>query len=482
MKQRFLPVLLFFILCTIPDFSCTTEMVNDFIMTFFPEEQESASLYKDYTSSGNLVPGRAAVKVYFTEDPHQRIKEIPSALRQAVKQDPNTSLQELVDFLVAGIEDPFLKVKVLHDWTIYAIRYDDAAYRSGRIPPQTIHSVIANGKGVCAGYALVFKVMCEMAGIPCQVINGYGRGVNYQSGQRDEQIAINHAWNAVFIKEGWYLMDVTWDSNYTWQSGDYSQTWFLSPPEAMIYSHLPQYAVWQLLTPVKTNSEFLTLAEFSPQFFMIMEGIPGRIPKRIKASAEGTITLPALSSEFDLNVSLYETAHFNDAMKNGKSVTALHNTVFIEKWSDKTIISVVFPKKMNYTLSFSWRKRTEDDLSGAYEGCGEIIFENVTAMDRRFPTQLMWGVGANLIEPRYAPLPYGRTQNFHFFMPGVDKLSYRIGSQYREIKPINNAGEFQFSVPIPEKKDTPETSFSILRQDHGKQNYYIVVLGYPLME
>jgi hypothetical protein len=73
-------------------------------------------------------------------------------------------------FLTEGIADPFLKVKIIHDWMINNIRYDYTAYDTGNITAQSAGATLKYGKAVCSGYASLFKIMYEMTVVPCQLL------------------------------------------------------------------------------------------------------------------------------------------------------------------------------------------------------------------------------------------------------------------------------------------------------------------------
>ncbi len=56
---------------------------------------------------------------------------------------------------------------------------------------------------VCEAYSRAFKLLCDKAGIPCVLVDGWG-GVSYSSAEA-------HMWNNVKIGNAWYAVDVTWN-------------------------------------------------------------------------------------------------------------------------------------------------------------------------------------------------------------------------------------------------------------------------------
>ncbi len=87
------------------------------------------------------------------------------------------------------------------------------SYYSGSNPNQAPHeahhglAALVGASGdlgpVCEGYACAFKILCDRVGIPCITVNGYATNNVGDSG--------SHMWNAVYIYDNWYAIDVTWD-------------------------------------------------------------------------------------------------------------------------------------------------------------------------------------------------------------------------------------------------------------------------------
>ncbi len=57
---------------------------------------------------------------------------------------------------------------------------------------------------VCEAYARAFKVLCDEAGIPCVLVDGYARTSTSACGEA-------HMWNYVQVGKNWYGADVTWN-------------------------------------------------------------------------------------------------------------------------------------------------------------------------------------------------------------------------------------------------------------------------------
>ena len=94
--------------------------------------------------------------------------------------------QPFIDSL-AGISDRE-RVRQLAFFVCDRIEYDGSAYCS----PRT--ALVSDGvqKGACMSYALCFKFLCDLAGIPCILVH-----------------SDDHQWNLVYVEETWWHVDVS---------------------------------------------------------------------------------------------------------------------------------------------------------------------------------------------------------------------------------------------------------------------------------
>jgi hypothetical protein len=142
--------------------------------------------------------------------------------------------------------------------------------------------VLRKKEAVCDGYARLFKILCDHAGIRSEIITGYARTNMNRMG---EQFKSNHRWNAVLVDSNWYLLDATWASGYITFSSDqfvkaYDDYYFMTPPEDFIRDHYPEDSRWTLLANPPTLREFYrtpfrhsAFAKYSILSFAPMKGI-----------------------------------------------------------------------------------------------------------------------------------------------------------------------------------------------------------------
>ncbi|KRE29829.1 transglutaminase domain-containing protein [Paenibacillus sp. Soil522] len=84
------------------------------------------------------------------------------------------------------------KVKVIHDWIVNQIEYDQS------LSHYTAYEAVTLGEAVCQGYALLGYKMLKEAGITVLIAEG-----TVNTGE--------HAWNMVQLDGIWYHLDLTWD-------------------------------------------------------------------------------------------------------------------------------------------------------------------------------------------------------------------------------------------------------------------------------
>lgn len=88
------------------------------------------------------------------------------------------------------------------------IKYEDA----DDVKRSNLNAIL--GKGICTGYASVFKEAMDRLGIECDMINEPAR----------------HTWNAIKINGKWYPIDLTWDASNIQTKGIDNLPWFGQNP------------------------------------------------------------------------------------------------------------------------------------------------------------------------------------------------------------------------------------------------------------
>ena len=91
-------------------------------------------------------------------------------------------------------------IKIIHDYLVDNLEYDEGNKRMGTY---TLYGALVEHRCVCEGYTRAFKYLADSAGLKCVLMQG--TATNTQ-GKTEK-----HAWNAVKLKDNWYLIDTTWD-------------------------------------------------------------------------------------------------------------------------------------------------------------------------------------------------------------------------------------------------------------------------------
>ncbi len=210
---------------------------------------------------------------------------MPQKVHPVVANMPDsveTDYASVARYIADREEDPFLRVKALHDWTADHVAYDVAALRSGDFPPQHAKEVFDSRKAVCAGYARLVEAMADVTGDEVVYVTGVAR---------DEEGGIaggGHAWNAAKIEGKWYLIDATWNAgtvNGNTFKKKYRTNYLFTPPAVFGMDHLPDDDVWQLRKDTITRGEFVRQPLLESEFYV--QGLELVSPKRSQFEASG---------------------------------------------------------------------------------------------------------------------------------------------------------------------------------------------------
>ncbi len=187
-----------------------------------------------------------------------------------------------ISHLTKELTDPFpekiLKVRAIFRWITDNIAYDNKFYNKyyykGKEPKtfscsgdslgcaikkevwetRYINNVLDDKKGVCQGYSMLFKKMCNLAGIEAEVIPGYVRTEDYEIGNMGN---LDHAWNAFKIDFYYYLVDATWAAGGCAKDDDekllpfnkhFNDYYWLTPPDDFARNHFPEEPKWVLIS------------------------------------------------------------------------------------------------------------------------------------------------------------------------------------------------------------------------------------------
>lgn len=181
------------------------------------------------------------------------------------------SIDEAGKYLASRFSDKKQLVKAIHDYVVLRMSYDYDALALilkgdyANTPSQEAEAVFARKTAVCEGYARLMVALGKAANVEIAYVTGWIRDSRRrlsvdETGQPDLD-GVSHAWNAVKLDDGWYLIDATWDDP---TGGDPTTTYLFTPPHLMTYDHLPEESAWQLRADPITLGEFVRQPLLSP--------------------------------------------------------------------------------------------------------------------------------------------------------------------------------------------------------------------------
>jgi hypothetical protein len=192
------------------------------------------------------------------------------ALALGAPPEAESSLPALAKYLARGSKTEREKARAVYRWVTDRIAYDADSFFSGRTPDPSPEATLRQRCAVCAGYAALFTDLCRRLGLQAAVVTGYVKGISVEPGAW--VTSPNHAWNAVRLGGKWCLVDATWGAGSI--DGrrfrkEFTDFYFLTPPEQLTFTHLPEDAKWQTRKPALTLDEFNRRPKIGPALFQM---------------------------------------------------------------------------------------------------------------------------------------------------------------------------------------------------------------------
>ncbi|MCL0076851.1 hypothetical protein M1O12_02355 [Dehalococcoidia bacterium] len=257
---------------------------------------------------------------------------------------------ECIESLAAYLTEPARNdleiARAISRWIVQNISYDmeyllDDTFRRD----QSAKATLLRGYAVCEGYARLFEALACAAGLKVEYLTGWATGFGHDI---SEPVGdhLYHAWNAVRIDGGWYLLDVTWaDKDYC---GQFKEFYFLTCPTELIYSHFPRNPDWQLREIPISKQEFTELPRLEPAFFQKGLELVTHTQSVIKTEQQVTINI-MVPADILLLVELSQ-----DDQNLPRRLT------FAERKGDIYQIDAVFPQPGEYTLNILAGRKQEN--------------------------------------------------------------------------------------------------------------------------
>jgi len=157
--------------------------INNFVHPY----NSFKNIETEYDSTGKIT---IAVEKMYTED---NINEINKKIEELQTQliDEGLSLEE--------------NIKNIHDYIINNSKYDSnrSDYKIINYESDNAYGPLIQGYGLCGGYTDSMELFLEKLNVK-----------NYKISSN------NHVWNAVYLNDHWYHLDLTWDDPVTTNNSD----------------------------------------------------------------------------------------------------------------------------------------------------------------------------------------------------------------------------------------------------------------------
>ena len=334
------------------------------------------------------------------------------AYADAAPASATASVPALAAYLAASGPGDLVRARAIYRWVTRHIDYDVAGFRSGDYGDWSAEGTLRRRMSVCEGYSRLTQALGTAMGLRVEVVKGWSKGYSYASGQRFDG-PINHSWNAVQIDGRWHLMDPTWGGGYLDERQqyvrDFQEQYFLTPPDAFVFDHLPADPRWQFLDRPLSMAEFADLVYLRPMFFQTGLRLASNTHARIAADDHVTVTL-GVSRPVEMIAELVDPV--SDRPLPGEFVFAQVNDLQAE-------IHAAFPRAGDYVIRVFAKAR---GAPGALEWVLDYgVKASRGAAGATFPVAYSgFGTsGAWLLETLTGVLDVGRTYRFKLRAPGA---------------------------------------------------------------
>lgn len=308
------------------------------------------------------------------------------------------------------------KVHALYTWLCENIAYDTKAYFSGDYGDNTAETVLRRKSGVCAGYANLFEAMTDELGIESEIVVGHSKGYGFEPGKEGGDL---HAWNVVKVDGRWALLDATWGSGYINTDKAFvrrvTDDWFMTPPKAFIYTHLPEDDKWQLTDETINEQQYGELPQVNPSFFRYGLRLGGTDKGTVKAGEALTIKLFSdTGAEIHANLAEGKTRlPLEAAMVSQKGESVTIKTRFQKKGDYELLIFASLPGDEKSSHVMSYRVLAEGGAASLFP----YAYRDYDERD----CELLAGFDQNL--------KAGRRNTIKVRVPGAEKVSAKNGDK-----------------------------------------------------
>lgn len=214
-----------------------------------------------------------------------------------LKEQRVFAVSSIAQRLLQDVEGELPRLRTIWTWLCHSIEYDVSGYLGQTEQLCSPEEVVEAGRGVCCGYASLCLELCREAGIECQEVPGFSKGIGHRQGCSLRGLRSDHMWNAVRLGGQWCLLDACWGAGRVDMDTQsfvrrFDDFYFLTDPEDFIDSHFPDDERWQLLDAPLSLEEFERRVFKTSAFYTL--GLSLIQPKHfllVTEEGEATVTL-----------------------------------------------------------------------------------------------------------------------------------------------------------------------------------------------
>ena len=236
----------------------------------------------------------------------------------------------------------------------------------------------------------------------------------------------NHAWNAVYINDTWWLLDATWGAGYVDDNKNfvfqYSEHYFLTDPNQFIYDHFPENKEWQFLEHPIVMETYEGYLKLTKHFF--------KLNLKPVTHRNGIIDCDTgkLHIKFRLNKDI--PVKCIGKLSEDNSLQEASDKYIHVYTTEKTLhVLVDLPHEGHFRLKLFARnvKDEKDDslplICSYLVNCSEKL-----GKASQFPKQYKkWSPGFYLHSPTEGVLHLEETYKFRITLPGVKDMAVCLG-------------------------------------------------------
>jgi len=329
---------------------------------------------------------------------------------------------------------------MIYKWETQNIAYDCYNYQYNKDNiDYTEEGTYNKGKGVCDGYAKIFKLFGSSIGLEAYRVVGYSKGGSFTPGKIPSQT--DHAWNSVKIEGKYYLLDATWGAGScdgaTFKP-KYKEDYFCTDPQIFIRAHLPAEKEWQLISPTITLQQFVDMLKISLDFYS--QGFKTVSPDAVGFDTNGMFTV-----KFTYDSTTQKTILYHLYFLKSNTYYEQSNSCWFEKDTTSGVLTCYANEKGTYKLTLFGGSADLNTFPYLMEY--QITSTQTALNPKGFPTT--YGIFSNsdlkIIEPLYNPLTRSNKINFKLKATTFDNLyitnKKNNNNHFRELDKNDN-GEF----------------------------------------